>query len=155
MWLCCSYFLLFNLYFSLQADVSTAGTSCSSFIFVMLPVNDHHSWSSWKVWQMLNQVLMGDFSAYDSSSSMKMWGGGNAWWEKGEAEGCLLWLCDYWWIPWELRGVQSYHPHTHWLCSLRCTEIQPLLEAVSYKMIYIFLFFCFKIFGGGEQTWRL
>lgn len=42
-------FFSFNLYFSLQADVSTAGTSCSSFIFAMLPVNDHRSWSSWKV----------------------------------------------------------------------------------------------------------
>lgn len=42
-------FSSFNLYFSLQADVNTAGTSCSSFIFAMLPVNDHHTWSSWKV----------------------------------------------------------------------------------------------------------
>lgn len=41
------YFL--KLYFCLQADVSTAETSCSSSIFVMLPVNDHQNWSSWKV----------------------------------------------------------------------------------------------------------
>lgn len=90
-------FSSFNLYFSLQADVSTAGTSCSSFVFAMLPVNDHCSWSSWKVWQMLNQVLMEDFSAWYSPSLilMKMWGGVNACWEKGKAEGCLLWLCDY------------------------------------------------------------
>lgn len=52
-----------------------------------------------------------------------------------------------------VRGVQSYHPHTCCLCSLRCTEIQPLLEAVSYKVnFFFFLFFCFKIFLGEEQT---
>lgn len=39
----------FNLYFSLQGDVNTAVTSCSSSAFAMLPVSDHHSWSSWKV----------------------------------------------------------------------------------------------------------
>lgn len=32
-----------KLHFCLQADVSTAETSCSSSIFVMLPVNDHRS----------------------------------------------------------------------------------------------------------------
>ena len=54
-------------------------------------------------------------------------------------------------------------PPLYTLCSLRCTEVQPLLEAVSYKgiyicvcmcvYIYIYSFFsCFKIFGGGEQA---
>lgn len=81
-------FFSFNLYFSLQADVNTAGTFCSSFIFVMLPVSDHHTWSSWKVWQMLNQVLMGDFSACYSPS----W---------------IWWKCEVEVIPGEKRGSQK------------------------------------------------
>lgn len=77
----------FNLCFSLQGDANTAVTSCCSSAFVMLPVSDHHSWSSWKVWQMLNQVLTRDFSTCHSSKSVELllWGQTGRFWT-GEEE---------------------------------------------------------------------